>query len=262
MKGLWLLYYLLDRKQNPFRLPTMVSYKARQLIQSSYSYAHIIGDWAKECSENHGVSHATWYSSRVYVRAQDHYAKCSWIDKNGDQPSTGFQIHWPEFDGDTASRNTGYYCNSRPTLHWYTEPDPTAVSFFTRKRDMFARAPSCSVSESPEKDQSGSAIAKRKTGSSEQFGHQLVKSLLPGQTASELCDSRSSAGPSFVSYEERSFCFMLTKTLFPFCEDVNFGLCWSDELNLVTPKLIDSLVPSMNFTSIGIWDESNVDIFG
>jgi len=55
---------------------------------------------------------------------------------------------------------------------------------------------------------------------------------------------------------------MLTKTLFPFCEDVNFGLCWSDELNLVTPKLIDSLVPSMNFTSIGIWDESNVDIFG
>lgn len=205
------------------------------------------------------------YNNRVYVKDKNHYAKCSWIDKNGDQPATGFQIHWPEFDQASGQRDTGYYCNSRPTLHWFTEPDPNTVRYFTRKRDVFAIDPSTQMSEAPKKQPSGTAVTKRQIEDvnwSKPFAQQLVISSLPGQSASELCNARGSAGPSFVSYEERAFCFMLTKTLFPFCDDVDFGLCWSEDLNTVIPKLIDSLAPAMNFTDIDLWNEDDVNVFG
>lgn len=88
----------------------------------------------------------------------------------------------------------------------------------------------------------------------DRFADTLVKSLIPGQSANYICGAAGSAGPSFVSYEDRSFCHMATKTAYPFCDDVSSGLCWQDDLNLVVPKLVDIPVSlGLNFTKLIVW---------
>lgn len=65
----------------------------------------------------------------------------------------------------------------------------------------------------------------------------LIKSHFANHAATELCDhSLKAAGQSFVSYAEKKFCYMPTKTLYDFCEDVESGACWSDETNKVITK--------------------------
>lgn len=250
-------------------------------IQNTYpsglKYANVIGNWAEECSERHGVSQATWYVSSshdgarlthafdrywsdIYAPVQDGYrekVKCAWIDRNGDQPTTGIQIHWPDFEKrDSPERATDFYCNNHPTLWFHTDYDPSDVRYYTAKRDIFARDPSISTSTSVTAGKPKRDLHSRQSSLSNLFSNTLVKSLSPDHKASELCNAKSSAGPSAVSYEERQFCFMPTKTLFPFCDDIALGLCWSEELNLVVPKAVDTLIaPTMSFTETLLWGQ-------
>ncbi|KAI7162448.1 hypothetical protein KC349_g1962 [Hortaea werneckii] len=247
---------------------------------SSAKYATVLGNWAYYCSAFHGVSQATWYWSDIYVKREDggsdENVKCAWIDGNGDQPATGVQIHWPDFDSTNGpTQDSAYYCNNSPVLSWRTNNDPSDVQYFTRKRDIFASHPSvatspavrCSADGEVELDGRNAASAPvKRQGSSDQFSSQLVKSKLEEQSASELCNAKSSAGPSFVSYAERAFCHMPTKTQYPFCDDVDSGNCWDDEADKVTTKggfSTDSLgaddsVPAMNFTSTVVWETKDV----
>ncbi|KAH9234831.1 hypothetical protein K456DRAFT_1724384 [Colletotrichum gloeosporioides 23] len=65
----------------------------------------------------------------------------------------------------------------------------------------------------------------------------VYKSHKPGHLASELCDRNAGAvGHSFVSYAEKMFCYMPTKTLYKFCEDIDEGACWSEDDNKVIVK--------------------------
>ncbi|GAB1733556.1 hypothetical protein NU195Hw_g2210t1 [Hortaea werneckii] len=247
---------------------------------SNEKYATVLGNWAYYCAEYYGISQATWYWSDIYVKREDggsdENVKCSWLDGNGDQPATGVQIHWPDFDSTNGpTPDSAYYCTNNPVLSWRTENDPSSVIYYSRKRDIFASDPSLATSPAVRRSADGeveldgrtaaSAPVKRQ-GSSDQFSNRLVKSKFEEQSASEICNAKSSAGPSFVSYAERAFCYMPTKTQYPFCEDVDSGNCWDDETNEVTTKgafSADSLgagdsVPAMNFTSTVVWEAKQV----
>jgi hypothetical protein len=184
------------------------------------------------------------------------------LDSDGDQPTTGIQVHCPDYNGNTQpwqSEDPGKFCNNAPTLLFHTDPDPNTVTFYpTAKRDL------TSVVTRPERSAETLKQRSPKSGSSQQFAHRLVKSALEGQTASYICTARGAAGPSFVSYQERQFCHMPTKSLFPFCEDATDGACYDDVLELVVPKLNsakfarDLTIPVMNFTRVATWNTFNL----
>lgn len=185
------------------------------------------------------------------------------------QPVTGVQVHWPIFDNqqNPGSRTSAEsICRNHQTLLFHTDHDPSAVVYYTRKRNMFSRDPSHDTSPATPRSFSDDVAVRRdpasakaksnsRIASSGKWTHELIKSTIDdhSSSASELCTVKGSAGPSFVTYEGREFCFMPTKTLFQFCDDVESGACWDDEINAVVPKLVDSLVPAMNFTKISHW---------
>ncbi|WPH03146.1 Hypothetical protein R9X50_00602200 [Acrodontium crateriforme] len=179
---------------------------------------------------------------------------CPWMDGNGDQPCTGIQVHWPDYNAETNNyhnENPGYFCNSHPRLYFHTDHDPNSVSYFTKKR--YASGETDHHLASSPRDTS--AALSTRTGSSEQFSHKLVKSSLPDQTASYICTAPGAAGPSFVSYEERKFCHMPTKSIYPFCEDVKSTDCWEDATNQIVPRGAASAlaIPTLNFTDVASW---------
>ena len=169
---------------------------------------------------------------------------CSWVDRNGDIPTTGFQVHWPEFDAVTTQiKSLDYYCGNKPPLHFYTNFEPSSISIWRPARNIFFRDPSVAVSPavpSPKEkgrraanlEAQGQRLAKRF-----EQDPRIIKSHFPDHRATELCDrAKHAAGQSFVSFAEQKFCYMPTKTVFSFCETVNEGACWSDADNKVISK--------------------------
>ncbi|TDZ19262.1 hypothetical protein Cob_v007554 [Colletotrichum orbiculare MAFF 240422] len=148
----------------------------------------------------------------------------------------GIQLHWPEYAKDADTRDLDYYCNNDPVLRFTETPDPSDVVYWTRKRDLFSRQPSTSSARS------------QKRRASKRAKH----------TASGLCGAGKSVGPSFVSLEERMFCYMPTKTVYPFCEDVEGGACWSaDDEKVVAKGSVGRIaaVPEMKFDKVLHWGE-------
>lgn len=152
--------------------------------------------------------------------------------------------------------NAGQFCNDNTVLNFHTDADPNYVVLpgNLKRDDRGSDVPATS-----RKERRALSDQPQKSGSSYQFASQLVKSWLPELDATYLCQAKASAGPSFVSHTERMFCHMPTKQLFPFCEDVSSGACWSEDLNIVTPKLVDALVPAINFTVIDEWT-NNIEL--
>jgi hypothetical protein len=167
---------------------------------------------------------------------------CAWVDRDGDVETTGFQVHFPEFDGDHSSpQSLDYYCGNDPPLYFHTEYEPSYVHYWTQKRNMFsASQPSVDTTPAVPTPKDKKVAAKRKAASLNkrmQFDSRIIKSHFAKHLATELCDPEMhAAGQSFVSYEEEKFCFMPTKTLFDFCDNVHNGACWHDEGNKVVVK--------------------------
>ncbi|KAH6988572.1 hypothetical protein EDB80DRAFT_589168 [Ilyonectria destructans] len=174
-----------------------------------------VGDWGSECG-------ATWYYSNVYVQGTSYKPNCMWIDANGDQPQTGFQIHWPEFvleDGDAVDPDgtkRDYLCNSGAPFKTYTEPDPDTITFWTINNKRAEAAQS-------------TAPAGRQNG--------------------------SSVGPDFVNQAEGQFCRMSDKTLWPICSDVIQDDCFStDSQQLIQGGLATRDSP---YTVVTDWTDGN-----
>ncbi|GKT49097.1 uncharacterized protein ColSpa_09278 [Colletotrichum spaethianum] len=227
-------------------------------------YATTIGNWAQSCDEAYGNG-GNWYYSDIYVPREngaDETVFCAWVDKNGDVGTTGIQLHWPEYASENGANDLGYYCNNDPPLRFTTESDPSDVIFWTRRRDLFSSEPSVSAAAAPSPadkqrrvvDQQHERLAQRFSNDS-----RLVKSKLPAHTASGLCSGGKSVGPSFVSYDERMFCYMPTKTVYPFCDDIDGGACWSEEENKVIDKGNAGAripeVPAMEFNNVLLWGD-------
>lgn len=168
--------------------------------------------------------------------------KCAWLDADGDQRTTGIQIHWPEFNGDVVQDDT-YYCANNPSMRFYTEPDPNAILPWAEGRNMFARDPSVAAPSSSPAD---SAVEGQRRAANDQYKRlrrqmahddRLVKSALPDHPATTLCESAKSVGPDFVSLDEGKFCEMKSKALYDFCEAVEVGgKCWDNENNVLINK--------------------------
>ncbi|GAB1319680.1 hypothetical protein MFIFM68171_09890 [Madurella fahalii] len=63
------------------------------------------GQWAYACS-NYGNGDGGGMRTRYYAGTSvlgldenEETVYCAWVDRNGDMETTGFQVHWPEFDG-------------------------------------------------------------------------------------------------------------------------------------------------------------------
>ncbi|KAL4887721.1 hypothetical protein BJY04DRAFT_212746 [Aspergillus karnatakaensis] len=71
------------------------------------------GNWAYSCDEYTDYNNGYWY----YGIGTVDDVKCAWLDADGDIPTTAFQVHWPELDGDNADmENFDYYCQERPPV--------------------------------------------------------------------------------------------------------------------------------------------------
>ncbi|KAM0276580.1 hypothetical protein ACHAQH_006585 [Verticillium albo-atrum] len=201
------------------------------------------GNWAYACDQT-PHNNGWWYYAGTQVPginfADDVF--CAWVDGDGDIPTTGFQVHWPEFDGDNSpQRDLDYYCGQNPPVYFHTERDPNTVHYWVQRRNVFSEHPSVATSpasDAPERKRSeamarqGERLAKRLEKDT-----RIIKSRMAKHKATVLCDpTQHSAGPSFVSYAEEKFCYMPTKSVFSFCAAVSSGACWSDDNNKVIFK--------------------------
>lgn len=157
----------------------------------------VSGDYGWACG-------GSWYESHMYTNSDKSYQpKCFWIDADGDQPQTGFQVRWPSYSKDVYdpdNRDPQQFCNGID-FGLRTEKDPNTVNYYTsskRKRDPRLRV------LQPRERVSWAAS-------------QLVVSDSSSHSARNLCGSETSMGPDFAHVGEKLFCDMGSKILYPFC---------------------------------------------
>lgn len=254
------------------------------------------GNWAYSCDAFTNYNNGYWYvfaSATSFPISQQltwcrYYAgqavpgldtvddvKCAWLDADGDLPTTAFQVHWPEFDGDSASQqNLDYYCREKPPVEYYTSDDPSTVWVWSQTARIFdtedGNSSLTATKISVPSEESADKIASGKKRIARRFENdpRIIKSYYAKHKASELCDqTKNAAGQSFVSYAERLFCYMPSKTLYPFCDDSEDGPCWSDEENRVIAQgatvdtlsvgTEDSSIPDLSHISeVTVWGQS------
>lgn len=174
----------------------------------------VTGDFGRECG-------GTWYASGMYPTADvDYQPDCFWIDGNGDQPKTGFQVRWPAYSGtnfDSGNTDPQTFCNNID-FGLRDESDPNTINFWT----------------SSKKEKRTPGTLRRRASWAAQ---QLVLSDSKWHSAKKLCESETSMGPDFVHESEGLFCDMGTKTLYDICSDKTEGACFDvDTQTLSTNK--------------------------
>ncbi|KAH6888517.1 hypothetical protein B0T10DRAFT_606890 [Thelonectria olida] len=192
-----------------------------------------VGDWGQQCG-------ATWYYSHLYVSGTQAQPKCMWIDKNGDQPQTGFQLHFPEWVTEQPGvlpegKDINYFCNAGPPFKIRTDKDPNDITYWVlNKRDEDNNKRSDTAqSYGPTK---GPTFPRRHLNARNQtmsmnarFVEQLVMDNSTEHVTAELCESENSAGPDFVNLADGQFCRMSDKTLWPICDNDTTDGCFDLE---------------------------------
>ncbi|OJJ52389.1 hypothetical protein ASPSYDRAFT_164879 [Aspergillus sydowii CBS 593.65] len=162
----------------------------------------VSGDYGEACG-------GTWYESNMWTDTDQSYQpKCFWIDADGDQPNTGFQVRWPRYakqEFDEGNTDPANICNDID-FGLRTEEDPSDINFWTdaskARRDM-------NISKRRNRVRQVPRVAWA--------AEQLVVSNSTHHSAQRLCDSDTSMGPDFVHLAENYFCDMGTKTKYPLC---------------------------------------------
>ncbi|KAI9368930.1 hypothetical protein BJX61DRAFT_546071 [Aspergillus egyptiacus] len=164
----------------------------------------VSGDYGYQCG-------ASWYWSNMYTNSdRDYQPRCFWIDKNGDQPQTGFQVRWPRFaesEYDDSNRDPNQVCNDID-FGLRTEYDPSYINYWVKSKrsevnDRRIRARAHRAKRAP------------------WTKSQLVLTDSDIHSARELCESETSMGPDFAHTGEKVFCDMEEKKLYPFCDGAN-----------------------------------------
>ena len=185
-----------------------------------------IGDWGRKCG-------ATWYFSSLYIKGTDQQPDCMWIDGNGDQPQTGFQVHFPEFvtekEGELPEgKDFDYFCNSGPPFSIHTDHDPHGITYWTS-----AKRSGTAMSYGPSKE--GKIPRRQASGDGTNNGtsvsalahNQLVVDNNPHHPTASLCEHENSLGPDFANIADGQFCRMSDKTLWPICNDDITDSCFN-----------------------------------
>ncbi|KAI9041355.1 uncharacterized protein KD926_006931 [Aspergillus affinis] len=175
----------------------------------------VSGDYGEACG---GV----WFESHMYPNADEEYQpKCFWIDANGDQPQTGFQVRWPAFSKDSFDENDTdphRLCNGID-FGLREEEDPNSITYRTSKD----RRNKLRVRQPPRRPAWADS--------------EIVISDAKQHSAKRLCQSDTSMGPDFAHTGEELFCDMDTKTLYAFCQVHDTETCFDlDSQSLLTPK--------------------------
>ncbi|KAF7563673.1 hypothetical protein G7046_g427 [Stylonectria norvegica] len=196
-----------------------------------------VADWGRQCG-------ASWYFSNVFVKGSNNKPDCIWIDADGDQPQTGFQVHFPEFveqDGENTigDKDTNYFCTAGPPFKYTSDPDPTGITnwVLTKRGER-----ETTHSYSPSRRSNGARMAKtaqhmdyrRSNGTTtgnNKHSHRLVKDNDPGHAVVDLCHSESSSGPDYLNVVHGEFCRMSDKTLWPICSETIQDNCFSNEVD-------------------------------
>lgn len=164
----------------------------------------VSGDYGEACG-------GTWYESHMYPNAdEDYQPKCFWIDKDGDQPTTGFQVRWPAFSKDEQDEDNtdpARMCNDI-NFGLREEEDPSTINYYTKKK------------------RSGPMRARKHIARPTWADTELVISDDKSHSAKRLCQSDSSMGPDFAHTGESVFCDMKTKTLYAFCTEDGKSDCF------------------------------------
>ncbi|KAK9773300.1 hypothetical protein SCAR479_10029 [Seiridium cardinale] len=157
----------------------------------------VSGDFGRECG-------GTWYASGMFPQSDSEYQPdCFWIDANGDQPNTGFQVRWPSYSGeqfDAGNTDPQKFCDNI-AFGLRTEPDPNTVNFY--------------VVDTKEKQK------RQAPNRANWMTSQLVVSDSKSHSAKKLCDSDTSLGPDFAHVTENLFCDMGAKKLYDICPPGN-----------------------------------------
>ncbi|KAL6409156.1 hypothetical protein AUP68_05526 [Ilyonectria robusta] len=136
----------------------------------------------------------------------------SWIDKNGDQPSTGFQVRWPAFSTSEADpnappeqRDPKSKCDN-VSFGVRSEEDPSYINYWTRrKRRHLTGAPG--------------QLKRQHSRRNEAMESQLIVGDVDDLSARFLCESATSVGPDLANTSEGLFCDMGEKKLYDLCSE-------------------------------------------
>jgi len=206
------------------------------------------GSWGKQCG-------GSWYWSHIYINSKDYKPPCLWIDANGDQPQTGFSLHWPEFVSKTGQvpdgKDPSYFCENTPVFALHTEEDPSGIDFWPlgNHSRIAARAePAPPINKNLMQMNRRSAKTTTRDGAPRKGGKKtagkrngnihanrlVVSDDAVNHPTAELCESETSVGPDFVNKAEGQYCRMEDKTLWPLCDASTTDDCF----NLATHTLV------------------------
>ncbi|KAI9037483.1 uncharacterized protein KD926_000278 [Aspergillus affinis] len=173
----------------------------------------VSGDYGEACG-------GTWFESHMYPNADEEYQpKCFWIDKDGDQPQTGFQVRWPAFSKDEFSEDDtdpSRLCNDID-FGLRDEEDPNSITHYVQKK----RSNKLRVRQPRRRPQWADS--------------EIVISDAKQHSAKRLCQSDTSMGPDFAHTGEELFCDMEAKMLYAFCTGNDKETCFDlDSQSLAT----------------------------
>lgn len=199
------------------------------------------GSWGKQCG-------GSWYWSHVYINSKNYKPPCLWIDADGDQPQTGFSLHWPEFVSKTGQvpegKDPSYFCENTPVFALHTDEDPSGIDFWplgnhTTRREVARSEPAPATTKAQLNRRSAKttrrSTAKKAGKKVNKHANKLVVSDdAENHPTSVLCDSPTSVGPDFVNTADGQYCRMEDHTLWPLCDSVHTSECFNmDTQNLV-----------------------------
>ncbi|KAH6981606.1 hypothetical protein BKA56DRAFT_656130 [Ilyonectria sp. MPI-CAGE-AT-0026] len=218
--------------------------------------AWVTTSWSEDRGGNHYAVQgdmgyhcgASWYYSGMYYnsnedqwnRPPEDQPKCFWIDKNGDQPSTGFQVRWPAFstsevdpNAPPEQRDPKSKCDN-VSFGVRSEEDPNYINYWTRrKRRHLTGAPG--------------QLKRQHSRRNEVMESQLIVGDVDGLSARFLCESATSVGPDLANTSEGLFCDMGEKKLYDLCSESVQAGCFDIDSKTLRPAfdgMIASLVAS------------------
>ncbi|KKY32485.1 hypothetical protein UCDDA912_g07557 [Diaporthe ampelina] len=203
-----------------------------------------------------------WGSDKIAIPGTNHFPNCLWIDLDGGAPATAFQVNWVDMtpaDNDTRMGKSPKDMCQSPSFHIYQHHDPDSIIYHDRENDRQGPSPSAALKRSEpappvKRSKSRRTAAEAQLAFEQKYGNMLVVDDVPSHTAHALCESATSAGPSFVNPEHGYFCDMQTKTIHPVCKMQNgTAVCFEmeqEQLGKLTQSRVSVLVGTMGISRL------------
>ena len=191
-----------------------------------------LGDMGQACG-------ATWGYSNVIV-GTNHKPACTWLDQDHTGILSGsMQIHMQDFTNLTTDYSTdpAHYC-SWPAMYFEARTEDTGLPdnqlWGAPASSAIATAATTTITPTPAKR--GLLVKRRQRKRSTKLAGTIVGSHHEAHSAIKLCQSETSHGSDFVSFTERVFCDMDTKTAWPLCEKSLNDECYDWEIHALVEK--------------------------